>query len=118
MLCLLFFSKMHALISLRSPNPMLLLYQLPQRSDSRQSNKDLLPQIQGKASKDTIPTFYSIKTHHTHKITISCIYNQLCPFVTLFSVSSSLCIPTSNSPITMLKLSLIYYSFFPFFFTH
>ena len=48
---------------------MLLLYQLSQRSDSWQTSRDLLPQIHGKASKDTIPTVYSIKTHHTHKIT-------------------------------------------------
>ena len=41
----------------------------PQCSDSRQTKRDLLPQIHGKASKDTIPTVYSIKTHHTHKIT-------------------------------------------------
>ena len=67
---------MHALASLLLLAPptqcssyALLLYQLPQRSNSRQSNIDLLPQIHGKASKDTIPTVYSIKTHHTHKIT-------------------------------------------------
>ena len=70
-----FFLKMHALISLLLAPPTqcsssaLLLYQLPQRSNSRQSNIDLLPQIHDKASKDTIPTVYSIKTHHTHKIT-------------------------------------------------
>ena len=67
---------MHALASLLLLAPptqcssyALLLYQLPQRSNSRQSNIDLLPQIHGKASKDTIPTVYSIKTHHTHKTT-------------------------------------------------
>ena len=71
-----FFSKMHALASLlllapptQCSSSVLLLYQLPQCSNSQQSNIDLLPQIHGKASKDTIPTVYSIKTHHTHKIT-------------------------------------------------
>ena len=34
----------------------LLLPAPPQCSDSRQTNRDLLPQIHGKASKDTIPT--------------------------------------------------------------
>ena len=46
----------------------------PQCSDSRQTNRDLLPQIHGKASKDTIPTVYSIKTHHTHKTTKISLY--------------------------------------------
>ena len=36
------------------------------------------------------------------------ICNQFYPSVTLFSVSSSLCVPTSNSLITMLKLSFLY----------
>ena len=50
--------------STSSPNPTLLYappYQLPQRLDPRQTNS--------KASKDTIPTDSSIKTHHTHKPT-------------------------------------------------
>ena len=54
---------------------------------------------------------------YAQKITISCICNQLYPLGTLFSVSSSLCVPTSNSLITMLKLSLIYYSSSPFLYT-
>ena len=63
MLCLLFLQNARPAFSpsTSSPNPMLLIYQLPQRSDPRQTNS--------KASKDTIPTIptdSSIKTHHTH----------------------------------------------------
>ena len=50
--------------SISSLNPMLLYtppYQLPQRLDPGQTSS--------KASKDTIPTNSSIKTHHTHKPT-------------------------------------------------
>ena len=77
MLCLLF--------SLKCMLGLLSFYQLPQHnafllpappqcSDSRQTNRDLLPQIHGKASKDTIPSVYSIKTHHTHKTTKISLY--------------------------------------------
>ena len=46
------------------------LYQLPPRSNPQQTNRDLLPQTHSKASKDTIPTDSSIKTHHTHHTAI------------------------------------------------
>ena len=79
---------MHALASLlllapptQCSSSALLLYQLPQRSNSRQSNIDLLPQIHGKASKDTIPTVYSIKTHHTHKTTKICLLKMVISFL-------------------------------------
>ena len=64
------FSKMQTLSS---------FCQFPQRSSStsspnaqtnRQTNGDLLPQTHSKASKDTIPTDSSIKTHHTHHTAI------------------------------------------------
>ena len=63
---------MHTLTSLLLPAPPTQCSSStssPQCSDSRQTNRDLLPQIHGKESKDTIPTVCSIKTHHTHKTT-------------------------------------------------
>ena len=62
------FSKMQTLSSFYQV--LQCLYQLPQCSDPQQTNRDLISQTHDKASKDTIPTIptdYSIKTHHTHK---------------------------------------------------
>ena len=72
-LCLLFLQNSCPAFSPStvSPNPTLLYappYQLPQRLDPRQTNS--------KASKDTISTDSSIKTHHTHKPEVDVLKKQ------------------------------------------